>query len=147
MLSWFFKWLESRVDSFPPDTPQMPAKTTWGFIRFYTRPFLPLLFLGFILSVGIAIIEVRIFAYLGKIVDILATANRETFWQDHKDQLLFYGFRSSPCRYLFSWQTPLKIRACAATSPCAFAGWHIAICCGNQWSSSIMSLPDVFRPK
>jgi ATP-binding cassette, subfamily B, multidrug efflux pump len=91
MLSWFFKWLESRVDSFPPETPQMPAKTTWGFIRFYTRPFLPLLFLGFMLSVGIAIIEVRVFAYLGQIVDILATANRETFWQDHKNQLLFYG--------------------------------------------------------
>jgi ATP-binding cassette, subfamily B, multidrug efflux pump len=91
MLSWFFKWLESRVDSFPPETPQMPAKTTWGFIRFYTRPFLPLLVLGFTLSVGIAIIEVRVFAYLGQIVDILATANRETFWQDHKNQLLFYG--------------------------------------------------------
>jgi ATP-binding cassette, subfamily B, multidrug efflux pump len=91
MLSRYFKWLESRVDSFPSETPQMPSKTTWGFIRFYTRPFLPLLILGFILSVGIAIIEVRVFAYLGKIVDILATAKRETFWQDYQSPLLFYG--------------------------------------------------------
>ena len=61
----FFKWLEARVDSFPQITPQMPAKTTWGFIRFYARPFYPLLICGFMLSVVIAIIEVRVFSFLG----------------------------------------------------------------------------------
>lgn len=91
MLTRYFKWLEGRVDSFPPEVPQMPEKTTWGFIRFYTRPFLPLILLGFVLSVAIAIIEVRVFAFVGRIVDILATANKDTFWSDNQNQLLLYG--------------------------------------------------------
>ena len=91
MINWFFSWLERRVDSFPLDDPQMPDPSTWGFIRHYTRPFLPLLVIGFFLSVIIAVIEVRVFAYLGTLVDTLNTANRETFWQDNKWQLLAYG--------------------------------------------------------
>ena len=90
-MNWFFKWLESRVDSFPAGEPDMPAATTWGFIRHYSRPFYPLLFAGFLFSVAIAVLEVRVFAYIGTLVDSLATANRETFWQDHKMSLLVYG--------------------------------------------------------
>ena len=86
-----FSWLEARVDSFPQITPQMPAKTTWGFIRFYARPFYPLLITGFLLSVMIAIIEVRLFSFLGTIVDTLSSATPETFWADNKTKLLLFG--------------------------------------------------------
>ena len=79
-MNLFFNWLERRVDTFPQITPQMPAKTTWGFIRFYARPFYPLLIVGFMLSVLIAIIEVRVFSFLGTIVDTLSSATPETFW-------------------------------------------------------------------
>jgi ATP-binding cassette, subfamily B, multidrug efflux pump len=91
MLSWFFKRLESRVDSFPEITPPMPAKTTWGFIRFYAKPFYPLLIIGFLLSVIIAIIEVRVFAFLGTIVDVLSSSKPETFWAENKYKLLLFG--------------------------------------------------------
>ena len=91
MTKWFFNWLEAQVDSFPLDDPDMPEPSTWGFIRHYSKPFLPLLVVGFFLSVIIAVIEVRVFAYLGTLVDTLNVANRETFWQDNKWQLLFYG--------------------------------------------------------
>jgi ATP-binding cassette, subfamily B, multidrug efflux pump len=87
----FFTWLERRVDSFPAIDPPMPKRATWGFIRFYARPFYPLLAAGLVLSVAIAIIEVRLFAFLGTLVDLLATADRETFWQQHKVELLSYG--------------------------------------------------------
>jgi ATP-binding cassette subfamily B multidrug efflux pump len=75
MLNWFFSWLEARVDSFPNIEPKMPKPTTWGFIRHYTRPFVPLVVAGLILSVAIAIIE----------------ADRVDFWDKHKYELLFYG--------------------------------------------------------
>ncbi len=91
MLNLFFKWLERRVDSFPSHLPEMPEATTWGFIRFYSRPFYPLLAAGLILSVSIAILEVRLFAYLGTLVDTLGSANRATFWQENKVSLLAYG--------------------------------------------------------
>jgi ATP-binding cassette, subfamily B, multidrug efflux pump len=91
MLNWLFTWLEARVDSFPDIEPKMPAPTTWGFIRHYTKPFVPLVVAGLILSVAIAIIEVRLFAYLGRLVDVLGKADRADFWDQHKYELLFYG--------------------------------------------------------
>jgi ATP-binding cassette, subfamily B, multidrug efflux pump len=91
MFDRFFKWLEGRVDSFPNLPPPMPAKSTWGFIRFYARPFYPLLIVGFLLSVIIAILEVRVFAFLGTIVDTLSSAKPETFWTDNKTKLLVFG--------------------------------------------------------
>ncbi len=88
---WFYKWLERRVDSFPAVEPEMPTPTTWGFIRHYSKPFIPLLVAGLILSVAIAFIEVRVFAFVGSLVDILSSADRATFWETHKTSLLFYA--------------------------------------------------------
>jgi ATP-binding cassette, subfamily B, multidrug efflux pump len=91
MLNPFFKWLESRVSSFPTDMPTKPPATTWGFIRHYTKPFYGLLIAGFVLVVLLAVIEVRVFAYVGRLVDTLGTANRATFWSDNKWELLFFA--------------------------------------------------------
>jgi ATP-binding cassette, subfamily B, multidrug efflux pump len=90
-MNWFFKWLESRVDSFPAERPTKPPATAWGFIRHYTKPFYPLIIIGFLLSIILAVIEVRVFAYVGQLVDTLGTANRSTFWSDNKWELLFYA--------------------------------------------------------
>ena len=90
-MNWFFTWLENRVSSFPPEMPQKPPATTWGFIRFYTRPFYGLLAVGFVLSILLAIIEVRVFAYVGELVDTLGKADRATFWEQNKWELLFYA--------------------------------------------------------
>jgi ATP-binding cassette, subfamily B, multidrug efflux pump len=90
-MNWFFTWLEARVDSFPKEQPTKPPATTWGFIRHYTRPFYPLICVGFLLSIALAIIEVRVFAYVGQLVDTLGKADRSTFWSDNKWELLFYA--------------------------------------------------------
>ena len=91
MLNALFGWLERRVDSFPSITPHMPQASTWGFIRFYSRPFWPLIIAGLLLSVVIAIIEVRVFAFVGTLVDILGKTDPASFWANYKWQLLFYG--------------------------------------------------------
>lgn len=90
-MNWYFTWLERRVDSFPKEHPTKPPATTWGFIRHYTRPFYPLIIAGFLLSITLAIIEVRLFAYVGQLVDKLGTADRSTFWSDNKSELIFYA--------------------------------------------------------
>jgi ATP-binding cassette, subfamily B, multidrug efflux pump len=90
-MNWFFTWLEGRVDSFPPNAPDKPPATTWGFIRHYTRPFYIMLAVGFALSIILAVIEVRLFAYVGNLVDTLGSADRGTFFEQHKWELLFYG--------------------------------------------------------
>jgi ATP-binding cassette, subfamily B, multidrug efflux pump len=91
MLNALFKWLERRVDSFPDAMPEMPPPSTWGFIKFYSKPFYPLLAAGLLLSIVIAIIEVRLFAYVGTLVDTLGAANRVTFWSENGHTLLVYA--------------------------------------------------------
>jgi ATP-binding cassette, subfamily B, multidrug efflux pump len=91
MLTPFMKWLESRVDSFPQIEPQMPTASTWGFIRYYSKPFYPMLAVGLVFSVAIAILEVRLFAYVGTLVDTLEKADRATFWEQNKTALIFWG--------------------------------------------------------
>jgi ATP-binding cassette, subfamily B, multidrug efflux pump len=90
-MNWIFKWLETRVDSFPPEQPKKPPATTWGFIKHYTKPFYALITIGFLLSISLAIIEVRLFAYVGQLVDTLAKADPLTFWANNKWELLFYA--------------------------------------------------------
>jgi ATP-binding cassette, subfamily B, multidrug efflux pump len=91
MINRFFTWLEGRVYSFPATPPAMPKASTWGFIRFYARPFLPLIIAGLLLSVAIAIIEVRVYAYVGKLIDLLGKTDRATFFADHGREMLVYA--------------------------------------------------------
>ncbi|MDE2385712.1 MAG: ABC transporter ATP-binding protein, partial [Alphaproteobacteria bacterium] len=91
MINRFFSWLETRVFSFPAITPSMPQATTWGFIRFYSRPFLPLIVAGLLLSVAIAVIEVRVYAYVGKLIDLLGKADPATFFADHGVEMMVYA--------------------------------------------------------
>ncbi len=91
MLNRFFGWLERRVDSFPDTAPAMPQASTWGFIRFYSRPFLPLIAAGLVLSVMIAIIEVRVYAYVGRLIDFLGKADPSTFFADHGREMMVYA--------------------------------------------------------
>jgi ATP-binding cassette, subfamily B, multidrug efflux pump len=87
----FFHWLESRVDPFPPDRPQMPPPGLLAFAWHYTKPFWPLLAVSMLFSAAIAFLEVYLFAFLGDLVDFLTAANRETFWQDHGTKLIVMG--------------------------------------------------------
>jgi ATP-binding cassette subfamily B multidrug efflux pump len=83
-----FSWLESRTDTFPPVKPTKPGSTLWGFVWHYTKPFWPMILVCSALASAVALIEVSLFSFLGNLVDWLDTANRETFWQDHKAKLI-----------------------------------------------------------
>jgi len=83
MIARFFRWLETRIDAFPPEQPTMPPVGFWRFVYHYTRPFLPMLAVSAALSATIALIEVSLFGFLGRLVDWLAHADRATFWSTH----------------------------------------------------------------
>src|SRR5207253_7252322 len=71
VISAIFSWLESRTDSFPPEKPAKPGSTLWGFVWHYSRPFSALILTASALAMAIAIIEVYLFAFLGRLVDWL----------------------------------------------------------------------------
>ncbi|WP_281017956.1 MULTISPECIES: ABC transporter ATP-binding protein [unclassified Minwuia] len=83
MISRFYDWLESRVDSFPDTVPTKPPSRFLGFIIHFSRPFLPLIVISALFSVAIAIVEVLMFAFLGDIVDWLSATQPDQLWNEH----------------------------------------------------------------
>ncbi|HEY7765528.1 MAG TPA: ABC transporter ATP-binding protein [Aestuariivirgaceae bacterium] len=91
MLTWFFQWLETRRQPFPPEQPAKPPATLFGFIFHYSRPFWPLLIASSLLSTTVALIEVSLFGFVGKLVDWLSAADRPSFWESHGARLAAMG--------------------------------------------------------
>ncbi len=88
MFERVFSWLESRTDTFPPVQPEKPGTTLWGFVSHYARPFWPMILVCSSLASAVALIEVSLFSFLGRLVDWLTSANRATFWEDHGPRLI-----------------------------------------------------------
>jgi ATP-binding cassette, subfamily B, multidrug efflux pump len=91
MISRFFSWLENSVDSFPETALEKPKPMLLAFAYHYTKPFVPLLAASIAFSIVIAMIEVYLFAFIGNLVDLLATADRATFWQTNGTKLAVMG--------------------------------------------------------
>lgn len=83
MIARIFRWLETRRDSFPAAPPGKPPTEFLAFIVHYTRPFWPLLVASAMFAAVVALIEVSLFGFLGRLVDWLAQSDRATFWDDH----------------------------------------------------------------
>jgi len=91
MLNPLYSWLERRVDSFPDEAPTMPKPGTWGFIQFYARPFWPIIIAGLLFSVVVAIIEVRVYAFVGRLVDLMGKTEPSAFFATYGMEMLFYA--------------------------------------------------------
>ncbi len=91
VLARLFEWLEKRRPPFVREKPPKPPTTLVGFIVHYSKPFGPLLLASSLLAAATALIEVSLFAFLGRLVDWLNGASRETFWQDHGSRLVAMG--------------------------------------------------------
>ena len=73
---------ESFVKPFPVEHPSQPPKGLYAFCRHYTRDVeIPLLAMS-VLTATMAILEVMLFGFMGKLVDWLAESNPETFLAD-----------------------------------------------------------------
>jgi len=91
MITRFFNWLETYVDSFPMQQAEKPDAKLFAFAFHYTKPFLPLLAASILFSTVIALIEVYLFAFIGNLVDLLSTADRATFWEVNGTKLILMG--------------------------------------------------------
>ncbi|MGB6138391.1 MAG: ABC transporter ATP-binding protein, partial [Shewanella sp.] len=83
-----FKFFESLTQPLPPEEPTQPPKTLYAFCRHYTRGFGKPLIVMSILTATLAILEVSLFGFMGKLVDWLVTKNPQTLWQDEHVTLI-----------------------------------------------------------
>jgi ATP-binding cassette subfamily B multidrug efflux pump len=84
-----FKFFENLVDPYAPYTQtDTPPRRLWPFLLSFCGPFKRVFWAAGILAVIVAIFEVALIWYLGRIVDILADADPASFWAAHQNELL-----------------------------------------------------------
>ncbi|WP_025621017.1 ABC transporter ATP-binding protein, partial [Vibrio parahaemolyticus] len=86
-----FKRFEGFTEPFPKSTPDQPPSGIFAFLRHYTRGYEKPLIIMSLMSTIVAIVEVMLFGAMGQLVDWLSTSNPETFLQDNRADLIFYG--------------------------------------------------------
>ncbi|MFL0975992.1 ABC transporter ATP-binding protein [Vibrio parahaemolyticus] len=86
-----FKRFEGFTEPFPKSTPDQPPSGISAFLRHYTRGYEKPLIIMSLMSTIVAIVEVMLFGAMGQLVDWLSTSNPETFLQDNRADLIFYG--------------------------------------------------------
>ena len=79
-----FRFFENLVDPYElyaeDDTP--PTRL-WPFLKTYARPFKRVFWAAGIMSVVVAVIEIWLIAYMGRLVDLIAPGSEGTVWSDY----------------------------------------------------------------
>ena len=86
-ISKFIDWTEARVDPFGPHTPETPGKGPLRFVLQNMRGFRPILVLAAIAGTVVAVLELGLIWYAGRLVDLMA-AGPDSFWADHRGELI-----------------------------------------------------------
>jgi len=86
-----FSFFERLTTPFPDSHPEQPPATLLAFCRYYSEGMWRILIPISILAASIAMIEVSIFGFLGKLVDWLSERDRATFLEQELSTLLWMG--------------------------------------------------------
>jgi len=88
-MSAMFRWFESLVEVFPKIETTTPPQSVWRFYLHYLRPIWPVLLATLLAGLLLALVEVAMFDFLGRIVDLLAEGPGPGFVQRHANELLW----------------------------------------------------------
>ena len=83
-----FNWLEYLVDPLKPSEVRQPPMETAAFISFFLRPMRGLIGITMLLAGIAAASELYLYAFLGDIVDWMASAEPDTFFSVYSTQLI-----------------------------------------------------------
>lgn len=79
-----FRFFENLVDPFVAYAPQdRPHRTLWGFMWAYSQPFKRVYIVTAAVAVLVALVELWLIAYMGRLVNILAQSGPQQLWADH----------------------------------------------------------------
>jgi len=86
-----FRFFENLIKPFPPEHPKAPPETLFAFCRYYARGLELYLAVMAFLTGAIAIMEVSLFGFLGKLVDWLNSHTPQSIWVESQHELLMMG--------------------------------------------------------
>jgi len=84
-----YRWFESLIPVFPPVDARMPPRGVVRFYLHYLRPVWPVLLATLVAGLLLALVEVAMFDFLGRIVDMVAGQPGADFFQRHARELLW----------------------------------------------------------
>jgi ATP-binding cassette, subfamily B, multidrug efflux pump len=96
-----FRWFESLIDAFKEPVDSMPPATVGRFYVFYLRQVWPVFAAATVVGLGVALVEVSLFGFIGSIVDMAKGVPGKTFFQIHGRELLWMGFVALVLRPVF----------------------------------------------
>lgn len=86
-----FRWFENLIDPYEDAPVEMPPQKFAAFIWYYMKPFRWLLLGTVLVSIAMAVLELAVFDFVGRLVDWLGTTDRAGFWESHGDFLTLMG--------------------------------------------------------
>ncbi|MGJ8589244.1 MAG: ABC transporter ATP-binding protein [Yoonia sp.] len=88
-----FRWFEGLVDPYVPyKESDTPPKRLYPFLRAYAEPFKKVFWVTGLSAVIIAIIEIWLLSYLGRLVDILTGGTPAQVWAESGGEFLLVAF-------------------------------------------------------
>ncbi|MEM9523407.1 MAG: ABC transporter ATP-binding protein [Pseudomonadota bacterium] len=87
-----FRLFETLVDPYTayPET-DAPPRRMWPFLKDYIRPFAKIFTAAAVMSVVVAVIEIWLIYYMGRIVDLLSSGSPQQIWAAHGAELILVG--------------------------------------------------------
>ncbi|MGN6227676.1 MAG: ABC transporter ATP-binding protein [Dyella sp.] len=87
-----FRWFENLIDPFKEPVDAMPPATVGRFYAFYLRQVWPIFVITLLVGLGFALVEVALFGYIGRIVDMANATPAAQFFHVHGHTLMWMGF-------------------------------------------------------
>ncbi|WP_429243908.1 ABC transporter ATP-binding protein [Luteibacter sp. 621] len=96
-----FRWFESLIDVFRDAPDKAPPKTVVRFYVHYLRQVWKLFVVALAFGLAVALVEVALFDFLGRVVDMAQKTPAATFFQTHMQALVWMAFVVVILRPLF----------------------------------------------
>jgi ATP-binding cassette subfamily B multidrug efflux pump len=87
-----FRWFESLIDIFREAPDQAPPKGVVRFYAYYLGQVWKIFVAALVVGLAVALIEVTLFDFLGRLVDMAQKTPAAAFFQTHAGTLLWMGF-------------------------------------------------------
>src|SRR3569623_1564106 len=97
-----FRWFESLIDPFKDPSDAMPPTTPGRFYLFYLRQVWPMFAAVLVVGFFVSVIEVSLFAFIGRLVDMAKVADGVAFFERHGRELAWMAFVALVARPLFN---------------------------------------------
>ncbi|MEW9624865.1 ABC transporter ATP-binding protein [Rhodanobacter geophilus] len=97
-----FRWFESLIDAFKEPVDGMPPQQVWRFYAFYLRQVWPVFAAAIVVGFCVAVVEVSLFGFIGRIVDMAKGVPAADFFHLHGRELLGMALVALVARPVFN---------------------------------------------